>query len=320
MHRLHLILLSCASTFLVVGAPGQDPAPTVKVFSVGELVKNHRLEDPENGLPMGVVLGNVTSFASRFVQPPLRAGEEIKSLGEKIVVMLARPAQHAWLRRFVDLNKNLDSQLMDVNCRFVRMNKRSFQKIAEPLLSRSGKRLQHAILAKGRKTTTFLATLQKRRGVDIVQAPRLCVYPAQRANMSILSQMTFVKDFHAEFDEKGKPTSIDPVVGVVQDGMLLDCTCGVIEEGMAGLSVHALWSDLKQPIKEVELKIKDCDSTLKIGVPEVDVAEIKADVRLPLGGTVMFELPESKSGHMVVFVTVSSITADKLQGPKMRIR
>ena len=92
----------------------------------------------------------------------------------------------------------------------------------------------------------------------------------------------------------------------------------VREDGVLGLSLHAHWSDLKQPIKKVELRVRGCDSTLEIGVPELEVAEIEADVRLPSGGTVMFELPGTKGQHQLVFVTATAVDPARYQpfGPR----
>ena len=146
-----------------------DPVPTVRIISTGELAV-----DPARPKRVpAATLQQIAAFASRFVRPPLRGQEEIKSLGDKTLIGLLRPAQHEWLTQFVVQNqKQKQKSLMaEVQCEFVQMKKGAFQRLVAPLLVKQGKKLRYAVLATGEKTTKYLTDLKKVKGANVVLAP-----------------------------------------------------------------------------------------------------------------------------------------------------
>ena len=68
--------------------------------------------------------------------------------------------------------------------------------------------------------SVILRATEKSASLRELTAPSLTVYNTQRANLTVVNQISFVQDFDVEVAQ----TSFiaDPVIGVVQDGLTLD--------------------------------------------------------------------------------------------------
>ncbi|MGK0220448.1 MAG: tetratricopeptide (TPR) repeat protein, partial [Planctomycetota bacterium] len=66
----------------------------------------------------------------------------------------------------------------------------------------------------------ILRAVSKSERIELVTAPRIQVHNNSRANLSVLNQVAYVKDFDVEIAQAA--SIADPIVDVIQDGVILD--------------------------------------------------------------------------------------------------
>jgi hypothetical protein len=74
--------------------------------------------------------------------------------------------------------------------------------------------------------------------------------------------------------------------------------------------LYASLSELQKPIKSIVLQFKGQPGALEVQKPELEVAEVRADVEIPDGSTVLFELPRKADRHLIVLITARRQIAD----------
>ncbi len=82
-----------------------------------------------------------------------------------------------------------------------------------------GLAMQIAILSSAQFEWVVRA-VEKEQKATVLSSPRLTVYNTQRANIRILNQVTYIKDFDVTIAQSA--VIADPIVGVVQEGLVLD--------------------------------------------------------------------------------------------------
>jgi hypothetical protein len=118
--------------------------------------------------------------------------------------------------------------------------------------------------------------------VAVLAAPRLTTFDGQKANISILSQTSYVKDYEVRKAESGN-TVVAPIVEVIQDGLVFDFLGTRDGAGeTVGLELTATVADLKRPIAEFHTVLAGQEVTIQI--PELTVSRVTGNLRLADGG------------------------------------
>lgn len=292
---------------LVTALPGQPiqapsspprPAPAVVVLTIPNPLAEQTRSSAEFKRDRA---RSIASFARKFIRPALAEDEDIKSLGKRSLVALVRPKQHAWLQELMTRfeRSTVAHTLYHVECKFYEVSDQAYHRAVLPLLRSHPAPGRHAVLASNKKTQEYLDGLEKLRGTKIVHAPRVATLPITETSMSIAEQTAFVEDFRPTFDARGKLIAVDPVVDTVHDGMLLKCTCGLLPNGSMGVDVLATVAELQKPMPRVPIRVQGWREKLEIQIPKVDHADVTASIRMPIGGAVLFELPDPKR-HLLV--------------------
>ena len=149
-----------------------------------------------------------------------------------------------------------------------------------------------------------------------VSEPRLSVYPGQKANLSLLTPVTYIEDFDLEL---GMGTHIaDPVIQTIQEGLVVECTASLAPRGVtlaASLSLAAV----KRPIDEVETTLASGGSQkVRIQVPEVRVRRSQRSVFLSRGtAALLADLPPVpfETDRRVLLVWVEAYAVDVAPAP-----
>jgi len=143
---------------------------------------------------------------------------------------------------------------------------------------------------------------RKGRGVHMLSAPRLSTFDGQKADVSIVGQTSYVKDYDVRTDAKGR-TMVDPVVDTVQEGFVFEATASISTGDRIALDARASYAELHRPIDEMETMIAGQKVTIQL--PELAVAKAQAVLDLPLGGWALLEgLGQGKDGVRVLLVHV----------------
>ncbi|MBK7878080.1 MAG: tetratricopeptide repeat protein [Planctomycetes bacterium] len=130
-----------------------------------------------------------------------------------------------------------------------------------------------------------LRAVSKSERVELVTSPRITVYNTARGNLSVLNQVAYVQDFNVEIAQAA--SIADPIVNVVQDGVILDVRPVVsADRRFITLELRPTIAVLKRPMREVVTTLGSQNS-VTIQLPEVDYQRVRTSIPMPDGGTVL---------------------------------
>lgn len=131
----------------------------------------------------------------------------------------------------------------------------------------------------------ILRAVSKSERVQLVTSPRITVYNTARGNLSVLNQVAYVQDFNVEIAQAS--SIADPIVNVVQDGVVLDVRPVVsADRRFITLELRPTIAALKRPIREVVTTLGSQNS-VTIQLPEVEYQRVRTSIPMPDGGTVL---------------------------------
>jgi type II secretory pathway component GspD/PulD (secretin) len=131
----------------------------------------------------------------------------------------------------------------------------------------------------------ILRAVSKSERVELVTSPRLLVFNTARANLAVLNQVAYVKDFNVEIAQAA--SIADPIVDVIQDGVVLDVRPVVsADRRFIMMELRPTVAVLQRPIEEVNTSLGS-QNAVSIQLPQVDIQKVRTTVPMPDGGTVM---------------------------------
>ncbi len=140
----------------------------------------------------------------------------------------------------------------------------------------------------------LMRAVEKHETAGVLTAPRITVYDRQKANVSVLNQVSYVQDY--DLEHHGNDVFVaDPIIGIVQEGILIDFTPTCSEDGRTiRLAFEGTFSSLQRPIPEKEIEVqggrkkpKGEVPTVTIQLPQVEIGRIRESVDVASGGWVL---------------------------------
>jgi len=141
--------------------------------------------------------------------------------------------------------------------------------------------------------SVILRATEKSSRVRELTAPSLTVYNTQRANLTVVNQISFVQDFDVEVAQ----TSFiaDPVIGVVQDGLTLDVRPTVSNDRQyITMELRPTVAQLRKPIATFQtllgaavLGLTSAQNPVTIQLPEIDLRMAESTIRMPDRGSIL---------------------------------
>ncbi len=174
----------------------------------------------------------------------------------------------------------------DVAARAAQMTVRVFDVRAERVAALLGDRRpvqgRMAVHLPIAEAEALLAKLNEAEGVEQVAAPSIVAMDGQRANVSVLNQVSYIQDFDVAKTDAGAVVA-DPIIGVVTEGVVIELRARQSADGHSvQLECDSTWSEIARPIPEVTTRIGEQE--VKIQCPEVKVQRTRAGLTMPLGG------------------------------------
>lgn len=148
------------------------------------------------------------------------------------------------------------------------------------------------------------------KGITVLATPRLTTYDGQKANVSLLNQTSYVRDF--EVESKDGQTILDPIVDTIQHGLVLEVTPRIADDRKS-ITIDALttWAELSRPIAEFTTTLEGQEVTIQL--PELQVMRSRVKCSVPPGGYVLLGgLGDGDEGPRFVLIRASLVTADDL--------
>jgi hypothetical protein len=223
----------------------------------------------------------------------LPSRNRIDCIGDGQLLVSAGLAQQAFVRDFLALQR-ASTATTRISFRLVTGAKDSFGKLGLPI---SG------TLAEPEKSQT-LAQLAN-GGFDLVTAPMLTVRPLQRGDLSCISQFSYVKEYHTQIVQPGGDLISDPVIDVINEGVLCSVRAVALPSGSFGLSIDVQSVEVLRPVRTKNVRVAaGVEQEGEIMLPEILRARLSGDVRLADGATAVFVTPLTEDKDMALFVTL----------------
>jgi len=131
----------------------------------------------------------------------------------------------------------------------------------------------------------ILRAVSKSERRELVTMPKVLVFNTARANISVMNQVAYVQDFDVEIAQAA--SIADPIVDVVQDGVVLDVRPVVsADRRFIVMELRPTVATLHRPIREIATTLSS-QNPVTIQLPELDIQRVRTTVPMPDGGTVM---------------------------------
>jgi Flp pilus assembly secretin CpaC/tetratricopeptide (TPR) repeat protein len=131
----------------------------------------------------------------------------------------------------------------------------------------------------------ILRAVSKSERVELVSNPRILVSNTGRANLTVLNQVVYVKDFDVEIAQAA--SIADPIIDTVQDGVILDVRPVVsADRRFITLELRPTIAELRRPIREVSTTLGS-QASVTIQLPELEIQRVRTSIPMPDGSTVL---------------------------------
>ena len=150
----------------------------------------------------------------------------------------------------------------------------------------------------------ILRAVSKSERVELVSNPRILVSNTGRANLTVLNQVVYVKDFDVEIAQAA--SIADPIIDTVQDGVILDVRPVVsADRRFITLELRPTIAELQRPIREVNTTLGS-QASVTIQLPELEIQRVRTSIPMPdgspvlLGGLKVSDKKDYRSGVPIV--------------------
>ena len=131
----------------------------------------------------------------------------------------------------------------------------------------------------------ILRAVQKSDRSTLVIAPRLTAYNGQRANVTVLNQVSYISDFDVEIAQASQIG--DPIVQTLRDGVILDLRPVVsADRRFITMELRPTVAILTRPIATFSTTLAN-GPPVTIQLPELAVQRVRTTVTMPDGGTLL---------------------------------
>ncbi|MCR4316019.1 MAG: hypothetical protein NUW37_06670 [Planctomycetes bacterium] len=135
----------------------------------------------------------------------------------------------------------------------------------------------------------IVRAVQKQRNAMVMTAPRLVAFNTQRANLTIIDQVAYIRDFDVQIAQAA--SLADPIVATVQDGLVLDITPTISNDRrFITLELRPTVAELLRPIPTFTTNLGAgalATTPVTIQIPELVLKKAETTVKVPDGGSVL---------------------------------
>jgi hypothetical protein len=208
---------------------------------------------------------SLVATLTEMIEPKMEANlQRLEYLGAGSMALVGTPDQHMWMTRFLDSGTEFQG-LIDVQARVYILEKGQLSKLSQ---AKSGEVLNQA------QFKALIDALDK-AGVESVTAPRLTTYPFQEADMRVIDQVAYIKDYELKVIPEQDAEIADPVIDVVHSGVVMKVRGMPLADGQLSVFASLDYSTLKRPIKTLETTLGASGHTLTVQVPEVTKVKLQ---------------------------------------------
>lgn len=209
-----------------------------------------------------------------FIEPPLEGElERVIATAPGEITVAGRPEQQRWVREFLRSTRAFEGTI-EFRMRIYEVPAGALRTLVE---GRSGTILEP------KKVGPFQEQIEALEGASVVSVPRVQARCASLANVTLVEQTAYVKDFELTVLPDLQKEIADPVIDVLETGIDVDVR-GIPSAGGA-LAVYAgfRYSTADRPIRSQTLRIGASGHEVTVQLPELRVAKASARFDLAPG-------------------------------------
>ena len=248
----------------------------------------------------------LAAWAQRFMQPSWDPEtNRIECLASTELLLQATAEQHAWVARWLQLLASETPGFMSVSTTILELPRGDLESLE------LGRPMGVATAAEARLLVGARQGAAERKGWNLLSAPRTMTRPFEKATVSILNQIAYIKEFEVNMSPDGASLVVDPIISVVQEGLSLDLCCGPIESGVLGLTVTLDRASVETPIASRKLRVSTHPPTeVEVQTPLVDHVKQSTWHRVPDGGLIYFTTPSDEADRDLLFLIEASAASE----------
>lgn len=236
------------------------------------------------------------------VRPSFLPGiDRLEVHGGTTFVVTGTAEQHAWIRRFLELQREEDASFLSITTHRVRAAAERLEALGFEGPSQVIADASDAHAAVRRLETAF--TAEERIG-----SPRFLIGQGTPAYISTTKDISYVKSYDVVYVHPGPTAIADPVVDVIQEGEQYEIAGTQIEPGLWVLEVELERTEVERPIPTEEVELTIDGPAVTIGKPSVQTSKLSTTVLLRDGGAVWFRAPDGDE-ELLVLVRMEVVPA-----------
>lgn len=223
----------------------------------------------------------LAEIAQRYMQPAFAPEhEQLDAPSEGMLVANLALDQHAWLTRFLRLQK-VQTGATEIAVSVVEGPRGSFRDV--------GLKDPSTVFADPGALASIRQRLAHDERFTILSSPRIATLNGQQGSISVLNQVAYIKDWKVTIVEPGPQEIADPTIDIVQDGFVFDMRATVLAENSYGLDLAFKVSKLERPMASRKMRISATnDKEVEIGVPIVTKIHFESNLILADGASAAF--------------------------------
>ncbi len=232
-------------------------------------------------------IGFYEQAARTFMRPALDPQlDSLLASDRGLMVLNGTREHHAWLAGFLELQRSP-----------MNMARIDFTIVSGPAerLDDLGLEGSSSIIEESLERERLMEACQEADSVDVLSAPSVVVVSSQRATISILNQVAYVKEWKLVVVQPGGIEIADPIIDVVQDGLMIDCSYLEVEPGVHAVEVDFKSSSLERPIESEKIRIGAGGAhEVEVGRPVVTSISLETKLILGQGATAVLRSASGK--------------------------
>lgn len=245
---------------------------------------------------------------SLFIQPPLGERHIAEVAGNHAtLVVRGTEAHHRWVQEFLTMQRQNPRAMIDIQHQFFFLEDEDMKTLdLQPgswLISRKSNSAEEA------KARMAHSRLVSKEVGDLVNAPRILTLNRQRFTISVTNQQSYVKYYKVH--ERVQPRNIrivDPVIDVVEEGLIADGRAVLLAEGTIGFLLQVTLSELERPMREEKTELG------VIGLPVVKTTGLETQVVLAADDSFFYVGPRNADGKCFGTIVRATVVPMESEG------
>ncbi|MCK5944228.1 MAG: hypothetical protein KAI24_19735, partial [Planctomycetes bacterium] len=256
-------------------------------------------------------LERAAQMLRRFADPPLRPADDLRAIGDHWIAVLADAERIAGIERILTAAKKHREDLLTIEVQLLDVPAGDFRKFLQEhqteVARADGPSSFQSVFGE-EAAKVFLATCKK-IGAPPLAAPRISVLPMQAADIAVVNQTAYVKDFTVTRTDDDE-VIVDPIVDVVWSGHRAEVCATFLPGRHIGLACDVQFQDLQLPIPAVEVDLVPGAKPVTIQIPRTSGVRL-SNVAEVAPGSVVALAARRLDGNFLVALIKANATGNR---------